>query len=64
MTFNAGRKERTFTVTIYNDVNLEFVEYFFLDLEIPSAAAAYGVEKVSPERATVNIEDDGETCYK
>ena len=64
VTFYAGRKERTFTVTIYNDVNLEFVEYFFLDLEIPSAAAAYGVEKVSPDTAKVHIEDDGETCYK
>ena len=64
MNFNARRKERTFTVTIRDDVNLEFDEYFFLDLEIPAAAAAYGVKKESPERATVNIEDDGETCYK
>ena len=64
MTFNAGRKERTFTVTIRDDVNLEFDEYFFLDLEIPPAAGNYGVTARSPERATVNIEDDGETCYK
>ena len=62
VTFYAGRKERTFTVTINDDVNLEFNEYFFLDLEIPAAAAAYGVKKGSPDRATVHIEDDGETC--
>ena len=64
MTFNARTKERTFTVTIRDDVDLEFGEYFFLDLEIPAAAAEYGVTKGSPDRATVNIEDDGETCYK
>ena len=65
VTFSAGRKERTFTVIIYDDVNLEFDEYFFLDLEIPAAAAAvYGVRKVSPETATVHIGDDGETCCK
>ncbi len=64
VTFNARRKERTFTVTLRDDVNFEFDEYFFLDLEIPAAAAEYGVTKGSPERATVHIEDDGETCYK
>ena len=65
MTFSAGRKERTFTVIINDDVDLEFDEYFFLDLEIPAAAAEYGVRcKDSPNRATVHIEDDGETCYK
>ena len=64
MTFKAGRKEHTFTVTINDDVNLEFDEYFFLDLAIPAAAAEYGVTKASPDTATVNIEDDGETCYK
>jgi len=64
VTFNARRKERTFTVTLRDDVNFEFDEYFFLDLEIPVAVATYGVTKASPDRATVNIEDDGETCYK
>ena len=64
LTFSAGRKERTFTVIINDDVNLEFDEYFFLDLEIPAAAAEYGVTKVSPDTATVYIEDDGETCCK
>ena len=49
---------------IYDDVNLEFDEYFFLDLEIPAAAAEYGVIRASPDRATVHIEDDGETCCK
>ena len=64
MTFYPGRNEHTFTVIIYDDVNLEFDEYFFLDLEIPAAAAEYGVIRASPDRATVHIEDDGETCCK
>ena len=61
LTFYPGRNEHTFTVTMYYDVNLEFDEYFFLDLEIPIAAATYGVTKVSPDTAIVHIEDDGET---
>ena len=64
LTFYPGRNERSFTVIIYDDVNLEFDEYFFLDLEIPAAAAAYGVRKGSLNTATVHIEDDGETCCK
>ena len=64
VTFSAGRKEHTFTVIIYDDIIFESDEYFFLDLEIPTAAAAYGVRKGSPDRAKVYIEDDGETCYK
>ena len=64
VTFSAGRKERTFTVIINDDVDLEFDEYFFVDLEIPAAAAEYGVRKGSPNTTTVHIEDDGETCYK
>ena len=62
VTFYPGRNERTFTVTIYDDFILEFDEYFFLDLEIPTAASVYGVAKDSPDRAIVHIEDDGETC--
>ena len=64
MTFSAGRKERTFTVAIYDDFIFEFDEYFFLDLEIPTAAAKYGVTAKSPDTAIVHIEDDGETCCK
>ena len=64
VTFSAGRKEHTFTVIIYDDIIFESDEYFFLDLEIPAAAAAYGVRKGSPDTAKVYIEDDGETCYK
>ena len=65
VTFSTGRKEHTFTVIIYDDLIFESDEYFFLDLEIPAAAAEYGVTcKDSPNRATVYIEDDGETCYK
>ena len=63
MTFYPGRNERSFTVTINDDFILEFDEYFFLDLEIPVAVATYGVTKASPDRATVNIQDDGETSY-
>ena len=61
VTFSTGRNERTFTVIINDDVDLEFDEYFFLDLEIPAAAAEYGVTAVSPDTAKVHIEDDGET---
>ena len=64
LTFSAGRKEHTFTVIIHDDIIFESDECFFLDLEIPPEAAAYGVSKVSPDRAKVYIEDDGETCYK
>lgn len=62
--FNAEKQERLFTVIIYNDAKLEFSEYFFLDLEIPTAAAAYGDTKGSPDTAIVHVEDDGESCYK
>ena len=62
VTFYPGRNEHTFTVTINDDFILEFDEYFFLDLEIPTAASVYGVTKGSPDRAIVHIEDDGETC--
>ena len=50
-------------MTLYDDFILEFDEYFFLDLEIPAAAAEYGVTKASPDRAIVHIKDDGKTCY-
>ena len=62
VTFSSARHTIPFTVTLYNDFILEFDEYFFLDLEIPTAASVYGVTKASPDRAIVHIEDDGETC--
>ena len=54
-----------FTVAIFNDDLVECPERFFLDLDIPSAAANLGVIKRATQgRATVTITDanDGE-CY-
>ena len=62
VTFSSARHVIPFTVTLYDDFILEFDEYFFLDLEIPAAAAEYGVTKASPDRAIVHIKDDGKTC--
>ena len=43
MTFSSERHEAIFTVYIYSDFILDLGEYFFLDLHIPTAAAAYVV---------------------
>ena len=53
----------TFKMDITNDLVAESTEEFFLDLEIPLAAAAIDVIKGSPGIATVRIRDeDGECC--
>ena len=51
------------SVEIINDPVAESAKEFFLDLEIPPAAAAMGVYKESPDSATVCIEgNDNECC--
>ena len=65
VSFEALRTLVSFTVTILNDDLVECPERFFLDLDIPSAAANLGVIKRATQgRATVTITDanDGE-CY-
>ena len=58
VTFPAGVNAMNFNVPIINDNIAELAESFTLDLEIPPASAAMGVEKGSPDTATVNIVDD------
>ena len=55
VTFPAGVNVITFNVPIISDDIAEFDETFTLALEIPSASAAMGVIKGSPDTATVNI---------
>ena len=52
----------TFRMDITNDLVAENTEEFFLDLEIPSAAAAIDVIKGSPDSATVRITDEDSEC--
>ena len=55
----------TFTVTIRDEGLVESTEEFYIELEIPSAAANLGVVKDLPDNATVIIrDDDGECCLK
>ena len=56
-------KTATVTATIFDDEVAECPEEFFLDLEIPEAAAAIGAIKGSADSATVSIKDnEGECC--
>ena len=65
MSFRAGVNEVSFTVTINDNRLVEQTEEFYIELEIPSAAANRGVVKNSPDNATVFIrDDDGECCLK
>ena len=66
MYFRAGVNEVTFTVTIRDDGLVELDEEFYIELEIPSAAAiSCSVVKASPDNATIIIrDDDGECCLK
>ena len=66
MYFRAGVNQVTFTVTIRDERLIEPDEKFYIELEIPSAAAnSCGVVKASPDNATVIIQnDDGECCLK
>ena len=51
------------SVDIINNPEVESNKEFFLDLEIPAAAAAMGVTKGPPDSATVTIVDEnGECC--
>ena len=61
MNFRAGVNEVTFTVTIHDERLVESAEDFYIDLEIPSAAANLGVieGKVALARVTI-LNDDGE----
>ena len=63
MTFAAGKNVASFSIYIYNNQVAEPTEEIFLDLEIPAAADAIGVHKVSPDNATVYIGDDDGECY-
>ena len=56
----------SFTVTIRDLGLVELDEEFYIELEIPSAAAtSCSVIKASPDNATVIIrDDDGECCLK
>ncbi len=65
MYFPARVNQVTFTVTIRDEGLVELDEEFYIELEIPSAAANRGVVKASPDNATVIIrDDDGECCLK
>ena len=65
MYFRAGVNEVSFTVTIRDEGLVEFDEEFYIELEIPSAAASHSVVKALPDNATVIIQDDdGECCLK
>jgi len=64
--FRAGVNEVSFTVTIRDERLVEVDEEFYIELEIPSAAAtSCNVVKDLPDNATVIIRnDDGECCLK
>ena len=64
MYFRAGVNEVSFTVTIRDERLVEPNEDFYIDLEIPSAAANLGVIKDngSPSTVTVTILDDDGEC--
>ena len=63
MYFPAGKNQVTFTVAIRDEGLVESDEKFYIELEIPSAAASRSVVKASPDNATVIIrDDDGECC--
>ena len=64
MTFPAGTNVINFTVVIVDDDVNECSKDFFLDLEIPPAAAAMGVVKGSNHNGTVTITDEqsGKWC--
>ena len=63
--FRAGVNEVSFTVAIRDEGLVELDEEFYIELEIPSAAANLGVVKDLPDNATVIIQDDdGECCLK
>ncbi len=65
MYFPARVNEVSFTVTIRDNRLVELNETFYIELEIPSAAASRSVVKDSPDNATVIIkDDDGECCLK
>ena len=66
MYFQAGVNQVSFTVTIRDLGLVELDEEFYIELEIPSAAAtSCSVVKASPDNATVIIrDDDGECCLK
>ena len=61
MYFRAGVNEVSFTVTIRDEGLVELDEEFYIELEIPSAAANLSVIKGDVALATVTIlNDDGE----
>ena len=50
-------------IPIFDDEVAECLKEFFLDLEIPPAAAVMGVIKESPDTAVVRVADeDSEFC--
>ena len=60
--FRAGVNEVSFTVTIRDEGLVELTEEFYVELEIPPAAASLSVVKASPDNATVIIQDDDSEC--
>ncbi len=66
MYFPARVNEVSFTVTISDEGLVEVDEEFYIELEIPSAAAtSCSIVKASPDNATVIIrDDDSECCLK
>ena len=64
--FRAGANQVTFTVAIRDERLIEPNEEFYIELEIPSAAAtSCNVVRGSRDNATVIIlNDDGECCLK
>ena len=64
MSFPTGKNQVTFTVAIRDEGLVESDERFYIELEIPSAAAfSCSVVKGSPDNATVIIRDDDGECY-
>ncbi len=66
VSFPTAKDQVTFTVAIRDEGLVESDEKFYIELEIPSAAAtSCNVVKASPDNATVIIrDDDGECCLK
>ena len=61
MYFPPGTNEVTFTVTIHDERLIESDEVFYIELEIPSAAANRGVTKHSDNAIVIIFDDDSES---
>ena len=63
VTFPARINVASVSIPIFDDEVAESLKEFYLELEIPPAAAAMGVVKGSPDNASVSVADeDGKCC--